>query len=122
MKSNYSIYMEAIDAGHAALNAATPTPMVVVEADIWGNPVAGATRHYVDEGACGFAWIQIKGNTGFGREMKKLNLFSKAYPTGLQYWVGEGGQSVERKEAFARAFAKVLNKYGIQAYAGSRLD
>ena len=122
MRTPYGIYLEAIDAGNAALNAAKPTPMTVVAADIWGNPLEGARRYVVDEGCCGFAWITIKGNTAFAREMKKLGLFSKAYPSGYQYWVGEGGQSIERKEAFARAFAKVLNDNGVKAYSHSRMD
>ena len=37
-------------------------------------------------------------------------------------WWQEFGQSVEQKEAYADAYADVLQKYGIKAYAGSRLD
>ena len=116
------LFQAAHAAGMNALNAATPTPMRIVQADVWGNPVPDAKVYDVPEGCCGFAWVRIKGNTAFGREMKKHGLFSRAYPTGLQFWVGEGGQSVERKEAFARAFAKVLRDNGIDAYAESRLD
>lgn len=41
---------------------------------------------------------------------------------GLQYWVSQGGQSMQRKEAFARAFASVLKANGIDAFADSRMD
>ena len=116
------LFQAAHAAGMNALNAATPTPMRIVQTNIWGEPVPDAKVYDVPEGCCGFAWVRIKGNPAFGREMKKHGLFSRAYPTGLQFWVGEGGQSVERKEAFARAFAKVLRDNGIDAYAESRLD
>ena len=119
---HHELFQRAYAAGMDALNAAVPVPMRIVEADIWGKPKAGAQVWVEPEGMCGFAWVRIKGNTAFGREMKKHGLFSRAYPTGLQFWVGEGGQSVERKEAFARAFAKVLRDNGIDAYAESRLD
>ena len=51
-----------------------------------------------------------------------MGLASKAYPTGLHFWVGLFNQSMTRKEAYASAFAKVLNEAGIQAYADSRMD
>ena len=34
----------------------------------------------------------------------------------------EGGQSIERKEAYAAAYAAVLKANGIDAYPNSRLD
>jgi hypothetical protein len=44
------------------------------------------------------------------------------YGGGVTYWVSQFGQSVDRKAAFAGAFAKVLRENGIQATAGDRLD
>ena len=44
------------------------------------------------------------------------------FRSGLSVWVSEGGQSMERKEAYARAYADVLRAAGIEAYAGSRMD
>jgi hypothetical protein len=82
-------------------------------------------------GACGFAWVniyrhndvQIKGNTKIGRALKQAGVtqdwtrvFSiwnpSKYPT----------QNIDTLEAGARAAAKVLERYGFTAYAGSRLD
>jgi hypothetical protein len=113
-----SLYETAKAAGMAAGYGAAPTPMIVTG----GVPGQKPERHYVSEGVCGFAWITIKGNTSFGRWAKKTGLARAAYPKGLSFWVSAFGQSMDRKEAYARAFAKVLNEHGITAYAGSRMD
>lgn len=114
MKQDFSkVYENAHNAGMNALIECVPTPMTV----------AGGNREwYVSEGACGFAWVEFAGNTAFGRWAKKVGKARPHYPSGLCVWVGEGGQSIGRKEAYAVAFAKVLNDAGIKAYAGSRLD
>ena len=109
---------KAHDAGMAALNGCHPTPMVIRG----GVPGGEQRTWYVDEGACGFAWVEFAGNTSFGRWAKKVGKARPHYPSGLCVWVSEGGQSIGRKEAYAVAFAKVLNDAGIKAYAGSRLD
>lgn len=119
---HHELFQRAYAAGMDALNAATPTAIIVTQSDIFGRPVEGAKQYRIDEGCCGFAWVRIKGNTGFARSMKSLGLFRKAWDRGYEFWVSEGGQSVERKEAFARAFAKVLRDGGVDAYADSRLD
>lgn len=111
-----SLYETAHAAGMAAGYGSTPNPMVVSE-------VGGEGKSwYVSEGACGFAWVTIKGTTPFARWAKGAKKASKAYPTGYWFWVSEFGQSVDRKEKYARAFAKVLNEHGIEAFANSRLD
>lgn len=114
MKQNFSeIFSAAHSAGMKALNDCIPVPMTV----------AGGNREwYVSEGACGFAWVEFAGNTAFGRWAKKTGNARPHYPSGLSVWVGEGGQSIARKEAYAQAFANVLRDFGIKAYAGSRLD
>ena len=109
---------KAHDAGMAALNGCHPTPMVIRG----GVPGGEQRTWYVDEGACGFAWIEFAGNTAFGRWAKKAGVARPHYPKGLCVWVSEGGQSIARKEAYAIAFAKVLNEAGIKAHANSRLD
>lgn len=117
-----ALHEKAHAAGMAALVAATPTPMTVYEAELNGAPKAGGRSWYVSEGACGFAWIEFKGTTPFGRWAKKAGVARKHYPSGLCVWVGEGGQSIARKEAYARAYARTLTEAGVAAYAGSRLD
>jgi hypothetical protein len=36
--------------------------------------------------------------------------------------VGEFGQSLEQKEAYASAYAAVLKNYGVNVYTNSRMD
>lgn len=108
------IIKEAYKAGIEAGKNARPIPMYVIDQ---GIPI-----DRIDDGACGFAWIAFPGNTSFGKWAKKQGLARSHYPSGLCVWVSEFGQSVDRKEAFAGAYAKVLKNNGIDAYAGSRLD
>lgn len=120
------LFKKAREAGYAAGEAAKPVPMVVgTPTDMFAaNSPLDRTKpvYYVSEGVCGFAWVTTPGNTPFARWAKSKGIFSKAYGGGLQYWVSYGGQSMERKEAFANAFAAVLREAGITAYASSRMD
>ncbi len=79
-----------------------------------------------DQYACGFAWVDIfgiKGNTRIGRYFKAAGL-RKSYTGSLQIWnpAGYGCQNIDTLEAGAEAAAKVFERYGFRAYAGSRLD
>ena len=122
-QSVVALHSKAHAAGMAAGGAHTPRPMGVVAADIFGKPLPGAHVEVVESGVCGFAWVTFPGNTSFGRAMKAAGLARKRYEGGLCVWVGEFGQSMERKEAYARAYAAVLREAGIaDAYAGSRMD
>ena len=80
----------------------------------------------VDQYACGFAWTDIfgiKGNTRIGRYLKAAGL-RKSYTGSFQIWnpAGYGCQNIDTLEAGAEAAAKVFERYGFKAYAGSRLD
>ena len=81
---------------------------------------------------CGFAWVTVypkhKGNTRDGKLERRLLEemgFRKDW-TGRAYELWNPaqwpGQSMDAKEAGARAAARVLTKYGYTAYAGSRAD
>lgn len=78
-----------------------------------------------DQYACGFAWVTVfeKASTKLGRRLKDVG-FRKAYGGGLQLWNPSHFpcQNIDTLEEGARAYAEVLKKYGIEAYAGSRLD
>ena len=79
-----------------------------------------------DQYACGFAWVNIhgvKGNTKLGKVLKAAGV-RQDYTKAFQIWnpSGYGCQNVDTLEAGAQAAAKVFEKYGFQAYAGSRLD
>ncbi len=113
-------------AGKAACEAAKPTPVTWVESDLFGNVAEDAERYRCDEGLCGFAWVKFKGadrRTKWGkylynREDTSLDGYNK-----IHMWIRAGGQSVERKEAYAEAFCEVMvEEYGIECYHLSRLD
>jgi hypothetical protein len=79
-----------------------------------------------DQFSCGFAWTDIfgiKGNTKIGRYLKAAGL-RKSYTGSLQIWnpANYGCQNIDTLEAGAEAAARVFEKYGFRAYAGSRLD
>lgn len=119
-----SIYNKAVEAGMEAGAKVTPVPMIVRE---HANPLDSNSpiiKQYqpVNDGVCGFASIKIKGNTAFGKWAKNKQLARPCYPTGLSFYVHEFNQSLTRKEAYAQAFAKVLNANSITAYAESRMD
>ena len=117
------IYKEAHEAGMAAGNAATPTPMVVQQ---HANPLDDAStvtqQWAVPDGVCGFAMISFAGNTKWGRWAKTNTKAHPAYGGGLSIWVPYFGQSMERKSAYASAFSAVLNKHSIKATSSCRMD
>ena len=111
-----SLYRLADAAGRkAVIEMAAPEPMVVLDPQ-------RQQAYYVPDGVCGFAWISFKGNTAFGRALKKAGLARSHYPSGLCVWVGDYNQSMQKKEVYADAFARVLRDNGVDAYAGSRMD
>ena len=120
------IYAEAHSAGMSAGNKCKPTPMIV------GTPTTPLgddidyekETWYVGDGVCGFAWVNIKPARGkFVTWMKKNNVGRKDnYYGGWTGWVSGFGQSMARKEDYARAFSKVLGDYGITAHSMSRMD
>lgn len=111
---NETIWREADAAGRDAAEAVRPTPMIV----------EGMGRtYYVEDGVCGFAWVNWKATTAWGRWTKATGRTRKdSYYGGQTLWVSAYQQSMARKEAYARAFAKVLSDHGIDAHAGSRMD
>lgn len=119
-----ALFKKAHEAGHAAATAHKPTPMIVErhanQLDD-NSPVEQSWR--VDEGACGFAWVNIRpGNCAAANFAKKNYRARKHYYGGVEISVSDYGQSYERKYKYAQAFAAVLKAAGITAYAGSRLD
>lgn len=127
------LYKEADAAGMEALRAATPAPMLVgTPKNLMGSLLPGGDdggfdetkpTYFVEGGPCGFAWVTIfPGNSSLAYQWKKLGYASPAYGGGVSVWVREGGQSMQRKEAYARAFERVVRDAGVTAYAGSRMD
>lgn len=106
---------KAWQAGVEAAQAAVPAPMIVTDRE--GNRI-----DYVADGVCGFAWINVPGNSSFGRWLKKQGIARPDYPTGLSVWISAYGQSHDRKAAHAYAMARYLQQQGIECSARSRLD
>lgn len=130
------IFNKALNAGREAMDDCTPTPMIVEQHANVLNDNSPVIKSWVaNGGVCGFCWINFKANTTENRKflagLKKAGLvgdengnavWNKSYTGGFQYWVSDGGQSLQRKEAFGRAFNKVLTDNGITSYVGSRMD
>lgn len=119
-----AIFDKAHAAGLAAVEKTVPTPMTVtMHANMLDDSSPVVKSWHVPEGPCGFAWIRIyPGTSSAARYAKKYLGAEKGYPSGMEIWVSNFGQSVELKEAYAEAYASVLRAAGIKAYAGSRLD
>lgn len=118
------LYAAAQKAGMEAGQVHVPTPMVVVgHANPLDDSSPAVQRWDVPDGACGFAWVTIRpGTHSFAKWLVKHGHGSAAYQGGVQVWVHEHNQSIERKERHASAFAKVLRAAGIDAYSASRMD
>lgn len=120
-----ALYKRAAAAGLAAGKAAAPTPMVVVQRANPFDDNSRIVRQYAPTmgGVCGFANIKIRPAVGpFVRYLKGKGIGSPAYQGGYAIYVHEFGQSLERKSAYAAAFAAVLTEAGLNAYSESRMD
>jgi hypothetical protein len=121
------VYAKAHNAGIKAGTEAVPPTMIV------GQPKGGLFGTEIDyskpfdvvrEGPCGFAWVKIRPARGkFVKWLKEHNIGRRdSYQGGYSIFVGDFGQSLIRKEAYARAFTDVLRENGLEAYSQSRMD
>lgn len=121
-----ALLARAHEAGHRAATTVVPNPMIVRKDSITVNGVPALDRDYfVSEGACGFAWVVVKPGTSALAKLMKAEHGARIRGWGgggMELWVGDYGQSVTRKAAYADAYAKVLTDAGYRAYPGSRLD
>jgi hypothetical protein len=69
------LFLEAWMAGRDAARACKPRPMVVTTEE-------GDWLDIVDDGMCGFGWVNVPGNTSFGRWL-----------AACQDWQGSSGLS-----------------------------
>jgi hypothetical protein len=125
------VHRDAVAAGKKAGQEVNASKMIVVQR---ANPLddnSPIVQQWDNGGQgfepCGFAWVVMPGNSGFGRWIVKQGYASKHYGGGVGPWVSEFGQSHERKVAYAQAYADVVNESGIlpdgkKAYAEGRLD
>lgn len=127
-----AICEEADIAGKKAVEAARVVPMIVGQETgfMSGKIDYSKPTEYVADGVCGFAWVDVypknKGNTRLGKDERAIlekNGFKKSTEGRSFYkWIKDYNQSMQKKEAYAYAFAAVLKKYGISAYSNSRMD
>jgi hypothetical protein len=120
-----SLYEEAHAAGMKAGTECRPMPMRVEQhANMMDDNSPVVKSWNVPDGPCGFAWVNLKPARGRFASWCKKNGKGKpdSYYGGLTFWVREFGQSLERKEKYAGAFAKVLRDKGMNAYSMSRMD
>lgn len=112
-------------AGREAAERARPTPMIVgTPSTPLGDDIDPRKPvYYVADGVCGFAWVKFPGTTAFARWARDKGYASKSYGGGFMIWIGDYGQSYQRKGAHAQAMAEVLREGGIKgAFADGRMD
>lgn len=119
-----ALFGKAHAAGNAAAAALIPVPMIVAE---HASPLDDASpvvqSWQVEGGVCGFAWVTISPGTSKAARFAKEHYGArKGYYGGMELRVSQFGQSMQKKEAYAGAFAAVLSAAGITAYSGSRMD
>lgn len=126
-----TILYRAHQAGRKAGDALKPVPMIVGDAISLTSTEIDYSKptEYVADGVCGFAWVRTyeHGNGPFVKFLKKYNYGRKTYHGGGYYITHANpsssyGQGLQKKEAYCRAYAKVLNSYGLSAQVESRLD
>ena len=118
-----TLFDQANVAGIAAADEVELPEIKIVETDSFGNLKPDA-KQYTMMGMCGFAVIHFPAVTKFAKWMvMEGNARKDSYYGGLRMNVGAFGQSVDKKEAFAYAFAGVLLENGIKkVWVESRLD
>lgn len=87
--------------------------------------VVGRDRSYtVADGACGFAWLEIRPARGPLVTFLKKNGIGRVdhYNRCYSVSVFEFNQSIALKEAYAHAAAQSLREAGYEVYPASRLD
>lgn len=105
------LWIKAEMAGIEAAEKLVPTPMVV------------ANKWFVEGGVCGFAWVNVKpGTSSFAQWLKKEKDGYNDYYGGVSISIHRYGQSMEKKEAHARAMAAVFSAAGFRAASLSRMD
>lgn len=120
-----ALHEAAHEAGTKAATQHTPTPMRVAQRFDPLDDSSPIVKDYgvIDEGLCGFAWIVVKpANSSFALWLKRNRIGRAGYGGGIHIWVSQFGQSYERKEKYANAYALTLVEAGLKAYSDSRLD
>ena len=127
------IYDKAFQAGHEAAKRCIPNPMVVEQHESPLDDSSPVSKQWVvPSGVCGFAWVVVKpGTSSFARWLSKNGIARKHYYGGVSIWISHYNQSMELKEAHARAMSLSLQESlssgefadpKVKVYSGSRMD
>tara|TARA_Y100000310_G_C20562588_1_gene753794 strand:- start:551 stop:928 length:378 start_codon:yes stop_codon:yes gene_type:complete len=125
MNIESELLTRAHEAGLSAGHGSTPTPMVVgTPTEFFGSDIDHSKpTYFVEGGVCGFAGVVIKPARGkFVSLLKKMGLGYKHYYGGYYMPCHEFGQSLDRKEAYCEAFARIIGESGLRCYVHSRMD
>lgn len=120
-----ALLQEAAEAGSRAGLAVTPTPMVVEQHANPADDGSPVTKSWVCEGGiCGFGSVRVRpANCSFALwAVKEGRAEVSHYSGGITFRSPFSTQSYEIHNAWANAFAEVLNRAGIKAYNDSRID
>jgi hypothetical protein len=115
-KPNFqAIWDEAVKAGREAVENMAVSPAIHLSD---GNQIPEG------HGPCGFAWLILKdARKGFAKWAKEKGIGrADSYYGGINVWISDYNQSMNKKETFAYAVAGVLSKHGIDARPMSRMD
>lgn len=125
-----TIIEQAHEAGAKASEKCVPVPMAVQESQFGEDFNPSKPYEIVEDGVCGFAWVSISpANSRFANFLKRKEIgryssYNKAVLIsplhGYNYT-----QSMQRKEAYCRAFADVISHAKmkrVNVYVESRLD
>jgi len=95
---------DAYDAAHDAVTDLQVAPMIV-------NGREGS--YFVEGGVCGFARVEVRPRTSaWSKWLRGRGWYSSDYHKCVYLNISDFGQSLQRKEAFARAFAAHLTAKG----------
>lgn len=121
------VWAEADEAFGYAFRNEQPPKFVVGDAVGLSDQIDYSKKVYVMEGLCGFAWVNVgDGRSAWAKWVKANKGGYNDYYGGVSVWSSkfsaDSGQSVDRKSAGCEAAVEVFRKYGLSAYASSRLD
>lgn len=119
-----ALYDKANDAGLAAAKEVELPQFLITETNAFGEQKENA-KQYIMNGLCGFAWVSIKpANMKFAKWMvQNAGARKDSYAGGVRFPIFGFEQSIDKKAAYAGAFAGVLQDAGMKkVYMDSRLD
>ena len=118
----HALYEAADRAGKTDALSAVPVPMIVCDAEPFGDLVPSLVgRPIISEGLCGGACIRTDAEHAFSQWLRSEGL-GVAGPDGMELSARSDGQSIGRAKAYANAFASVRRLHGIDCVVRTYLS